>query len=84
VVGELGDVQQALELGLELDEDAEVGDLGDLATDDHAGLVALGDGPEPRVLGHLLEAEADAHLLLVDAEHDAAELVALLDDLGGG
>jgi hypothetical protein len=31
VVGELGDVQQALEVVLELDEDAEVGDLGDLA-----------------------------------------------------
>jgi hypothetical protein len=39
---ELGDVEQALEVVLELDEDAEVGDLGDLAADDHAGLVAPG------------------------------------------
>ena len=43
VVGQLGDVQQAFQAGLQLDEDAEVGDLGDLALDDLAGLVAAGD-----------------------------------------
>ena len=34
------------------------GDLRDLAADDHAGLVGLGDGDQPRVLGELLDAEA--------------------------
>jgi hypothetical protein len=48
VVGQLGDVQQAFEVFLELDEHAEVGDLGDLAADDHARLVVAGDGLEPR------------------------------------
>ena len=40
VVGQLGDVEQALEARLELDEDAEVGQLGDLPLDDVARLVA--------------------------------------------
>ena len=31
VVGQLGDVQQAFQARLQLDEDAEVGELGDLA-----------------------------------------------------
>ena len=82
VVGQLGHVQQALQFRLQLDEDAEVGDLGDLAADHHAGLIAFGNGPEPRVLGHLLETQADAHLVLIDGEHDAAVGLGLLHDLG--
>ena len=39
VVGQLGDVQQAFQAVLQLDEHAEVGDLRDLAVDDLAGLV---------------------------------------------
>ena len=50
VVGQLGDVQQAFQARLELDEDAEVGQLGDLALDDVAGLVAAGDVGLPRVV----------------------------------
>jgi hypothetical protein len=38
VVGQLGDVQQAFEVRLELDEDAEVGDLRDRARDACPGL----------------------------------------------
>ena len=49
VVGQLGDVQQAFQARLQLDEDAEVGELGDLALDDVAGLVAAGDVGLPRV-----------------------------------
>jgi hypothetical protein len=78
VVGELGDVQQALEIVFELDEDAEVGDLGDLAADDHAGLVGAGDGLDPRVLGELLDAEA-TRCFSWSTEHDALDLVALLE-----
>ena len=37
------DVQQAFQVRLQLDEDAEVGDLGDLALDDLPGQVVLGD-----------------------------------------
>src|SRR5579884_314019 len=80
-VGELGDVQQPFEARLEFDEDAEVGDLGDFAFDDHARLVVGRDGVEPRVFGHLLEAEGDAVLFLIDAEHDALDFVALLEQL---
>jgi hypothetical protein len=64
---------------LELDEHAEVGDLGHLAVDDHARLGTRRGWPEPRILGELLDAEADALLLLVDLEHDALDLVALLE-----
>ena len=45
VVGQFGDVQQALQPGLQLDEDAEVGELGDLALLDLPRLVAPGDVP---------------------------------------
>ncbi len=38
---------------------------------------------EPRILVELLEAEADALLLLVDVQHDALDLVALLEHLVG-
>ena len=60
VVGQLGDVQQALQARLQLDEHAEVGELRDLALHDLARLVAAGDVAFPRVVGHLLEAQGDA------------------------
>ena len=59
VVGQLGDVQQAFQARLQLDEDAEVGELRDLALLDLAGVVAAGDVALPRVVGHLLEAQGD-------------------------
>src|SRR4029079_3752504 len=55
VVGQLGDVEQPFEARLKLDEDAEVGELRDLAGDGVAGAVALGDVGLPRVLLHLLQ-----------------------------
>src|SRR5262249_3152135 len=57
VVGQLADVQQALQTGLQLDEDAEVGELGDLALLDLTGAVTAGDVALPRVVVHLLEAK---------------------------
>src|SRR5262249_39163203 len=83
VVGQLGDVQQAFQAGLQLDEDAEVGELGHLALLGLAGLVTTGDVALPGVVVHLLEAQGDALALLVDVEDDAGDLVALGDDLGG-
>ena len=68
MVGQLGDVQQAFEARLELDEDAEVGELGDLALDDVARLVAAGDVGLPRVVPELLEPQGDPLALLVDVE----------------
>ena len=64
------DVQQAFEARLEFHEHAEVGDLGDLALDDHARAVVGRDDRRPRVFLHLLEAQGDALLFLIDAEDD--------------
>src|SRR5262249_7538655 len=57
VVGQLADVQEALKARLQLDEDAEVGELGDLALLDLAGAIAAGDVALPGVVVHLLEAQ---------------------------
>src|SRR5262249_34916080 len=78
-----GDVQEALESWLQLDEDAEVGELGDLALPEVAGVVAPGDVALPGVVVHLLEAQGDALALLIDVEDDAGDAVALADDLAG-
>ena len=83
LVGKLRDVQQALKIILEFNEDTEVGDLGDLAFDDHAGAIRGWDGFDPRILMQLLEAEADALLLLVDFHDHALHVFALLEDLVG-
>ena len=81
VVRQLRDVQQPLEALLKLDEDAEVGDLGDRARHRVADVVTRRDVAAPRVGLQLLEAERDALLLLVDREHHALDLVALLHHL---
>src|SRR5215831_4439650 len=80
LVGDLGDVHQTLDALLQLDEGAEVEDLEDLAVDDLADRVVVGD-PIPRVGDELLDPEADLGLLAVlrvDVEHDRLDLVALL------
>ena len=81
-VRELRDVDQALDALLDLDEDAEVGDAGDLALHAAADRIALRHA-RPRILGELLDAERDALVLDVDAEHDRLDVVALLVELGG-
>src|SRR5262249_11550383 len=68
VVGQLADVQQALQAGLQLDEDPEVGELGDLALLDLTWAVASGDVALPGVVVHLLEAQRDALAFLVHVE----------------
>ena len=76
-------MQQALEARFELDEDAEIGKLGDLALLDVAGMVTARDVAFPRIIGHLFETQCHAFALLVDVEDDALDLVALVDDLAG-
>ena len=82
VVGELGDVDEALDPGQDLDEGAEGDDLGHRALEHVAGAVGA-DDPLPRVLLGLLEAERDALAVAVDVEDFDPHVVADRDDLGG-
>ena len=77
---EVGDVHQAVDALLDLDEDAEVGDVADHALDDGAGRVLLLERRE-RVRLELLHAEADPVLARVDVEHDRLDGVADGDHL---
>src|SRR5207302_6673160 len=80
---DLADVDQTLDALLELDERAEVEDLEDLAVDDLAGRVLVGDAL-PRVLNELLDAERDLRLVAVagiDVEQHGLDRVALLEQL---
>src|SRR5690349_10909294 len=81
VLGELGDVNEPLDAGHDLDEGAKGDDLRDLALD----LVALVVGLEhllPRVALGLLEPERDALALAVDVEHLDLHVLADLEHLG--
>src|SRR6266403_1268511 len=80
--GELRDVHQPLDPLLQLDEHTEVGDARDRALDTRAGRVALRH-LRPRVLDELLDAERDALVVDVDAQHDRLDLVTLLVELRG-
>ncbi len=82
VVGELGDVDQTLDPGQDLDEGAEGDDLGHGSLEHVAGAVGA-DHPLPRVLLRLLETERDALAIAVDVEHFDPHRVADRDDLGG-
>ena len=75
VRGQLGDVDQALDAGVDLDEGAERDDLGDLALDHVVHLVALDDAL-PRVGLGLLEAQGDPLAVAVDVEHLDLDLLA--------
>src|SRR5579883_2312685 len=79
---ELGDVDEALDPLLELHEHPEVGDARHRAAHARAGRVAPRHRA-PRVGGELLDAERDALVVDVDAEHHGLHLVALLVELGG-
>ena len=81
VLGELGDVDEALDAGDDLDERAEGDDLRDLAGERGAGAVGVEDRL-PRVLLRLLEAERDALAVAVDVEDLDLDRLADLEDLG--
>src|SRR5512138_42131 len=74
----LGDVDEPLDAGLELDEGAEVGDLRDLALELGADRVALRQRG-PRIGRELLDAEAEPLVLDVDVEDDRLDHVTLLE-----
>ena len=80
--GHFGDVDEAFDALLELDERAVVGDREDAAADLGADRVAL-DGVEPGVRRELLEAERDALLFLVELEDLDLDLVANVDEVAG-
>src|SRR3989449_775801 len=67
--GHVGDVQEAIHAGLELDERAEVGQVAHLPRDPRPRAVALLDR-RPRVGLVLFHAERDALRGTVDVEHD--------------
>ena len=73
-------MDEAVDAFLDLDEDAEVGDVADLALDDRTRRVLLGE-LLVRVRLELLHAERDAVLLDVDVEHDRLDHVADGDHL---
>ena len=80
LVGELADVDEALEALLDADECAEVDQLGDRPFDHVADLV-LGDGLLPRVRLQPADGEADPATLVVDVDDLGLDLVA--DGVGG-
>ena len=80
--GHLGDVDEAFDALLELDERAVVGDGEDAAVNLRADGIALG-GVEPRIRRELLEAERDALLVLVELEDLDLDLVADVDEIAG-
>ena len=77
---EVGKVDHAVDVALEADEQAEFGDVLDLALDLAAGRILLGEDHPGIVLG-LLEAERDAALDRVDLEDLDGDLLGRGQDL---
>src|SRR6266702_523351 len=78
LLAQLGDVDQPLDAGLDLDEGAEVGELRHLPLQLRADRVALGER-RPRIGLRLLDAEAEALVLDVDVQHHRLDHVTLLE-----
>ncbi len=70
-----GDVHQAFDARLDLDEAAVVGDVGDLAEQTGAGRIAARDA-DPRIVAQLLQAQRDAVALAIELEHLDVDLLA--------
>ena len=68
-------MDHAVDFAVEADEQAELGRVLDLALDDGADRMRLGEDL-PRIALRLLEAEADAALVLVDFEHHDLDFLA--------
>src|SRR5208337_328551 len=77
---EVGEMDHAVDVAVEADEEAELGLVLDLALDHRTHRMLLREGL-PRVLQGLLEAERDAALGGVDFEHLDLDLLAGRDDL---
>ena len=80
-LGQLGDVDQALDAVLDAHERTERDELGDLARDDLTDGVGPGE-VLPRVLLRRLQRQGDTLAVHVDVEHLDGDLLADLDDLG--
>src|SRR5688572_15839268 len=76
----VGDVNQAIDVVLDLDERAELGEVSNLADDLRANRVLLGE-LVPRIRFDLLEAERNAASGRIDAEHHRVDAVADVQDL---
>src|SRR5581483_3353073 len=79
---EVGEVDHAVDIAVEADEEAELGLVLDLALDDGIDRVALGEGL-PRIGERLLEAKRDAPLHRVYFEDHHLHFLAGGDDLAG-
>src|SRR5665213_1547544 len=77
---EVGEMHHAVDVAGQADEDAELGDVLDLALDVGADRVLVLEAI-PRVGETLFEAQADAPLLRIDVEHHHLDLLAGRDDL---
>src|SRR5665648_156260 len=82
VLSQLGDVDEAFDPFLDLDERAEAHQLGDLAMHDLVDLPVLED-LLPRVFLSLLESQADPLALAVDVEQRDVDLLADVEHLRG-
>ena len=80
VVSQLGNVEQALKGLGQLDEHAEVGDLGHDTFDDGPDGEVDRDLTIPGVFLELLHTEGNPLLVLVDRDHDRLDLLAALEN----
>ena len=83
IIGEFRDMKETFEVVLESDEDTEVGDLGDFATDELPRLVLLWDAGIPWIVVELFHPQGDTATGLVDAKDAALDLLALLEHFAG-
>ena len=79
---EVGEVDHAVDVAVEADEQAELGLVLDLALDRGCRPDGCGEGL-PRVLERLLEAERDAALGRIDLEHHHVDFLRGREDLAG-
>jgi len=82
VPGDVGQVNQAVDAAFQADEDTEIGDRLDLASD-LAALGVLAAEHFPGVFLALLHAQRDAATFFVDIQNHHLDLVAHVDDLRG-
>ena len=75
-------MDHAVDVVVEADEQAELGDVADLAFHGAAGRILLLE-QLPRIAEALLEAERDAALVRIDLEHHHLDLLTGRDDLAG-
>ena len=75
-------MDHAVDVGVETDEQTELGDVLDLAFDDRADRELLGEG-RPRIVEALLETKRDAALHRIDFQHHHFDFLRGRNDLAG-